>query len=342
MRVMQTIIETEEKPLGVIESLQQGINFLNRHLWLLLLPILLDAFLWLGPRLSISSLVTSLAESLPVPPDMPAELTVNFDLAVETMKNMGESYNLFSMLAGLLTGIPSLFARLDFQTVTRPATTIELTTWQSALMWFAILIPLGILIGGFWLTLIVYSLRHERIFTRSFFSRWGWVWLNVNLYLVALAFALVFFSLFFGMIGAVLLGVFGSTGAALFTILWLLFIAFILWLSIGLYFVVYAMALDGINLASAVWRSLNVVGRNALSTLALLILILLLTEGFARIWMTLSSQTWGVVLGILGNAYLGTAVVAAAFLFYQSRYHHWQKTRSLVILNQRSDQDDNV
>ncbi len=339
---MQTIVETEEKPLGVIEALQQGFNFLNRHLWLLILPVFLDAFLWLGPKLSISSLVTSFVESMPTPPNMPPDLTVNYDMAVETMKNMGESYNLFSLLAGLLTGVPALFARLDFQTVARPVTTIELSTWQSALLWFVALIPLGILIGGFWLTLIVHSLRHERVSTGSFFRHLGWLWLNINLYLLALMFGIVFFSLSFGMIGAVLMGVFGSTGAVLFTILWLVFVAFLLWLSIGLFFVVYAVALDGVNVASAVWRSLNVVGRNALSTLGLLILILLLTEGFARIWMALSGQTWGVLLGILGNAYLGTAVVVAAFLFYQSRYYLWQKTRSLVIINQRSDQDDNV
>ena len=133
----------------------------------------------------------------------------------------------------------------------------------------------------------------------------------------------------------------GNVGAAIFAFLWLMFVAFILWLNIGLYFVIYAVALDGVNLAQAVWRSLNVVGRNALSTLGLLILILVLTEGFARIWMQLSSHSWGIPLGILGNAYLGAAVVAASFLFYQSRYHHWQKTRSLVILNQRSDQNDN-
>ena len=92
------------------------------------------------------------------------------------------------------------------------------------------------------------------------------------------------------------------------------------------------MALDGVNLVRAIWRSLNVVGRNALSTLGFLILMLVLTEGFARIWARLSQQEWGVLISIVGNAYLGTAIMAAAFIYYQSRYHHWQKHRALVIL----------
>ena len=335
---MQTIIETEEKPLGVIESLQQGFNFLNHHLWLLILPILLDLFLWLGPRLSISQLIDQVAEMLSSQPDLQQELVTNIGVATESLKTIGDGYNLFTLLAGLLTGLPSLFARLDFQPpAPQIVRVIELTSWQSVLIWSAVLIPAGVFIGSFWLTTVVFATQRKRLFSRNFLKRWGWIWLNINLYLITLLLGILFFSLFFGAIGAFFLAALGNVGAAIFSLLWLLFIGFIIWLSIGLYFVVYAIALDGVNLASAVWRSLNVVGRNALSTLGFLILTLLLLEGFSRIWMRLDGQVWGVVVSILGNAYLGAAIVAAAIFFYQSRYQQWQKNRSLVILSHQSD-----
>ena len=339
---MQTVVETEEKPLGVIESLQQGFTFLNHHLWLILLPIFLDAFLWLGPRLSISSLIDTFLETLlTTQSQVPPEFSANFEAAIESMKSLGTEYNLFSLLAGLLTGMPSLFARLDFQSVaTQSAKVIEVTSWQSMLLWVAVLIPLGILIGSFWLTLMIFAMRHGRMVGRAFFSRWGWVWLNVNLYLLALIAALIFASLILGVIATFLIMVLGNAGVMLFTILWVLVIGFSIWLSIGLFFVVIAVALDGVNLAQAVWRSLNVVGRNAVSTLGLLILTLLITEGFSRIWLQLSGQTWGLALGVVGNAYLGAALLASAVLFYQSRYQHWQKNWALVMLNQHSDQND--
>ena len=338
---MQTVVETEEKPLGVIESLQKGFNFLNRHLWLILLPIILDAFLWASPRLSVSTLISNSLDALAAQSQTPPEFALNFEMAVESMKSLGAEYNLFSLLAGPLTGMPSLFARLDFQPMAaQSGKVIELTTWESALIWIAVLIPLGILIGSFWLTLTVFTLRHERIISRAFLSRWGWVWLNVNLYLLILMAALLFASLFLGVIGSFLMILFGSAGMMAFALLWILFVGFAIWLSIGLFFVVIAVALDGVNVARAVWRSLNVVGRNALSTLGLLILIFLIMQGFASIWLRLSNQTWGLVLGVLGNAYLGTALLASAILFYQSRYHHWQKAWALVMVNQRSDHDD--
>ncbi len=335
---MQTLIEAEEKPLGVIESLQQGFNFLNRHLWLLLPLIVLDIGLWLGPRLSIAPLVQGIEGLLVDQPEMPADVAASFNTAIDTLQAFGSNYNLLSLLAGLLTGIPSLMARLDIHSIASPTNSpvILLSDWHTVLLLIAILIPLGTLIGSFWLTLIAFSLEGKRIRSAAFLRRWGWVWLNVNLYLLALAFILAFISIAFGVIGAFAL-VFGAAGALFITVLWIFFIGFSIWLSIGLYFVVISVAMDGVNLARAVWRSLNVVGRNAVSTLGFFILAQMLMEGFARIWARLSVYEWGVVLSILGNAYLGAAIVAASFLFYQSRYQHWRKTRAIIMLNQNDE-----
>ena len=47
----------EAQPTGVIETLSAGFAAVNRQLWVLLLPVLLDVFLWLGPHVSYSPLV---------------------------------------------------------------------------------------------------------------------------------------------------------------------------------------------------------------------------------------------------------------------------------------------
>ena len=38
---------------GIIDTLSAGFQTVNRHLYLLLVPILLDLFYWLGPRLTV-------------------------------------------------------------------------------------------------------------------------------------------------------------------------------------------------------------------------------------------------------------------------------------------------
>src|SRR5207253_6744642 len=47
----------EASPTGVIETLSAGYTAVNQQLWVLLLPVLLNVFLWLGPHVSYSVLV---------------------------------------------------------------------------------------------------------------------------------------------------------------------------------------------------------------------------------------------------------------------------------------------
>src|SRR5258707_6583608 len=46
-------LETLPPPPGVIASLQAGFNVVSNRVILIALPVLLNAFLWLGPRLSV-------------------------------------------------------------------------------------------------------------------------------------------------------------------------------------------------------------------------------------------------------------------------------------------------
>src|SRR5512140_372285 len=48
--IMITMENLERKPLNAIEALSSGFELVLRRPWLLLLPIALDLFLWLGPQ----------------------------------------------------------------------------------------------------------------------------------------------------------------------------------------------------------------------------------------------------------------------------------------------------
>ena len=50
-------IESLPPPPGVIGSLRAGFDAVSKHIGLILLPVALDIFLWLGPRLSVGGLV---------------------------------------------------------------------------------------------------------------------------------------------------------------------------------------------------------------------------------------------------------------------------------------------
>ena len=55
------------EPIGVLQSLTSGFDFVTRHPDLMLPSILLDVFLWLGPRLSAYPLFTALLDFMNSP-----------------------------------------------------------------------------------------------------------------------------------------------------------------------------------------------------------------------------------------------------------------------------------
>ncbi len=245
------------------------------------------------------------------------------------MHLMGESLNLMTLLSGLMIGMPSYWSLFDSMTApVGKGGLISIERWQQLLAALAVLIPAGLFVGSMWLGGIVHLLaRDARGFT-AYWRRTGWIWLNVGLFtllLVGILLASFFVLSLFSLVGMLLAGVSGATMAV-----WALFFVgslFGLWLAIGLRFVVQAIALDRVNMVRAIWRSLNVVGRNTSSTLGFILISFLLVQGFARIWLAINGSTWGISLGMLGNAYLGASLTAAAFYFYRSRYQYWQQNK---------------
>jgi hypothetical protein len=98
-----------------------------------------------------------------------------------------------------------------------------------------------------------------------------------------------------------------------------------IWLYIYLFFLVNALILNDTGILRAIWNSLIVVRRNFWSTMGLMLLIGLIGAGFSIIWRMLSTNSWGTLLAIVGNAYLGSSLVAASFTFYRDRYIAWQE-----------------
>ncbi|MCS7040797.1 MAG: hypothetical protein RMN24_02340, partial [Anaerolineae bacterium] len=125
---MTTATQTQSKPLGVIDAIQRGFDLINHRLWLLLIPVLLDLFLWRGPRLSPAPWLDARLDAFLAQPELSAELPSDFLLMLEETRLMVNNLNLFALLTGLVTGLPSFMAR---QGTPATAPTLTITeTWQ--------------------------------------------------------------------------------------------------------------------------------------------------------------------------------------------------------------------
>jgi hypothetical protein len=89
-----------------------------------------------------------------------------------------------------------------------------------------------------------------------------------------------------------------------------------------LFFAVDAIFVSRVGPLAAIRRSVGLVRRNLWPSVALILLTWLIMAGMGRVWEVLASNLqspYGVALGILGNAYVASGLVAAGMIFYTQR-----------------------
>jgi len=311
--------------LSVIDDLSAGFNTITKKPWLIAPPVLLDLYLWQGPRLSILPIVQQLAYFLRRLP--PTSLSgVPPSALAQALEEIGEGFNLFSLLHNGLMGMPSLIAWAASELgVSHGGSVIELQSWGRMWLVSTALIVLGVFVSSIYLALMTVAVRQETLSTGDIWRRtwhcsaWVIVW---GLLLLGLG---LFVNLAISLVTLPVASLNQTVAQGLFGLLWVISVGLALWLALNTFFTVQALVLQDVGLVQALWRSFNVVRRNFWATLGLILLSLLLQLGFGQIWDTLSSGSWQTLLSILGNAYIGSGVMAAIMAFYLDRYGRWQE-----------------
>ena len=317
--------------MGLIDTLNSGFRLAWRNIWLLALPVLLDLWLWLGPRWSVKPLVEGLVSLWPLealPPDMMSVATSYQQALLEASAR----FNLWWLVGNDLTWLSVLMPGLTDPARFGQAAVREVPV-VALLLWVPLFLFIGLGLGSLLLTLMV--ARLERVQQQDGQAQGGtdqpssafWVrrglrtWLLVSLYALILLVLLLIVTFVLSLIFTVIFLIVPGLGSGL-SVLGLLLVGWgAVWLYLLLYFVVAAVVSDGANLLQAFWRSVNLVTRNFWSTVGLAVITVLILNGFGLIWQRLATLSpWGALAGILGNSFLLTGLAAARLIFYRDRY----------------------
>jgi hypothetical protein len=307
--------------LSVIDSLSAGFRVVGWRVDLLVIPLLLDLLLWLLPRFSIAPLFERLSAFYVQAVNqqgMPAEMSDMVKQLSEFMNQQGASSNLLDVLANSLwLHMPSLLAILSplpgvsFFPIRNPL---------AALLLFLVLGLLGLLLGVIYLTRLARHLpigaADKHSVGNAFASNIVQNWLRIVSFLLLTAFTLLvlyipsslaisFVLLFAPGLGYFLLFLLSSVS--------MLFVFY-------LYFVPIGLVLDNIGLLKAVRQSIQLARNNFWSTLGLLVLTLIITNGIGLLLARLAQwQPVGTFTAVAINAYLGTGLAMALLVFYRTR-----------------------
>ena len=323
---MQTSQGRFPPPPGLVKSLVSGFDSVSSHVLVILPPVLLDLFLWFGPRLRLKGFLQPFLDNLPgiagaFPsglPDLPTVLTV--------WKTFAEQFNLFILMRTFPVGTTSLFGLTGM--LKNPLWTplsLDAGSFGGILGWAVLLVLLGWTAG----TLYYYWVSRVAL-NPQMLSLWRTLKQVVVLSIIWMI-LLLFLSLPLLLLLSVL-AVLSPVIAQVGTIAVLILLA---WLLMPIFFSphgIFSMQQDALR---SILASLRMVRFTLPNTGLFLLAFVLINQGLNLLWNTPAQDSWWLLVGIAGHAFISTALLASSFIYYRD-INAWLK----VIFEQLQQQAD--
>jgi hypothetical protein len=300
-------------PIGFLSSVWKGIEFVNAHPGIVIVPVLLDVFLWFGPRLSLFPLIHPVLDylntSLPANQLNPATM--------DALSQAAQKYNLFSLLALIPLFPPSLMAgTAPAQTPLGNPIVIVIANWWQCLGLVPVLIAGSILIGSLYWLVAGRSTQTGKWTSKEWIGRWA------RTVLVMLLLAGSFLVLVLGvtvpaLIVISLIGLISVDGAGILSqLFFFLGGGFLFWIFLFFMFSIHGIVLCRDGILQSIRNS--VVTSRWLYPISIWIPILLILLQYlvSMVWALAGDANWTGAMGILGNAYTSSVIVMASMAYY--------------------------
>jgi hypothetical protein len=301
-------------PLGIIQSLAAGFDLVTRHPQLMLLPIALDVFLWLGPHLSAYPIFRMLIELVQAvgAAAMDATSRQQTDLLQTMLEQVGQAFNLFSWLSPALLGVPSLMAGDGALKV--PGGTPLVWAVSNALLYLALYVALnliGLAVSAAYWGMLTGQVRQEPLNLGRIARLW-WGLIKIALLFVFVSLLVLIPTLFVGTIVALI-----NLTVAQFVVL--MGMSLMLWALFYLVFTIHGVALRGLSVWQAIQASVLLMRTQFPPTMGLMLAAMVIYFGLGFVWSIPASDSWIKAAGIFGHAFVATGLVTATVLYYQNR-----------------------
>jgi hypothetical protein len=308
-------------PIGVFQSLVAGFDRVAARPILILPPLVLDCFLWLGPHFRLPGFVLELGEKLVPPPGSEEGIIEQITLLKGLLTELFTRINLFGVVSSLPVGLPSLMA----------ARMPKLTPWGQALGFqlqeFLILIPvvvglvlLGQVIGAKFHLWIARQLAPEEEVAKPWEAIKRILGVSVVGYLGSMI--LIFGLLQVASLLAILLPLLGL-------IVLFMGFTFLFWGFVYLIFTPHGIVRYRLGVLRAMIESFTLVRWNLMSTVGFFALSFGISWLTNQVWIMPEETTWYILLAVVGHAFVSTTLLAGSYAFYQNR-RQWLFERKLV------------
>ena len=292
-------VRASDRPTGLIDTLQAGFNAVNRNVWLLIIPIAIDLFLWWGPQPAAGPVLERwLAQ--PPPAQVSIGLGPNFEqnrrASVEQLRR-GEGAAGFNLLAFLILpgfGVNGVAS-----------------------------IVLGLTLAALFYGLLAQGVRSGRASPTSFLVDFAQlaVWVIALFVMVVAVVAFAGGPLIALYVATQAMGP-QSAAAVVASVLAAILVGVALWTFVYLFFTPSAIYVSKVPPLVAIQNSIRVVRYNFWSAIGLMLLMFLISAGLSVLWQQLAAsvRTAGVPMAIAGHIYISAGLAAAGMTYYKERF----------------------
>jgi hypothetical protein len=295
-------------PPGLLASLMAGFDSVATHIAVILPPVLLDLFLWLGPHLRLKGFLQPLIDRLPslalaLPsgfPDLPTVQAAWTDIA--------DKFNLFALLRTFPVGTTSLLSfEMSAQTPVGAPVSLDAGSFLGILGWACCLVFLGWIIGAlyyYWISRVALKPEagslQKSLIQAVFLSL---IWMGL--------------LFFFGLPALLLLSVLTAISPVLGQVVAFAGAIILIWMVMPVFFSVHGIFTLQLDAIRAILSSLRMVRFTLPNTGLFLLAFLILNQGLNFLWNTPPHDSWLMLVGIAGHAFVSTALLASSFIYYR-------------------------
>jgi hypothetical protein len=305
---------TAPSPPRVVKTLVAGFDAITNHIALILFPVGLDLIIWLAPHLRLKNLIQAWMEVVFQPVAEMPDVAEMMGAAEEIWTLMAERFNILITLRSYPVGVPSLIATtLPLEIPGGRADMVEISSVGNALLLAGGLTFFGLIVGSLYFALVGRAAVSDEVRLVARLAEWP----QRTAQVILLGF--VWLGLFVGVSVPVSCGIsiFALTGLPVGPVAVLVIGTLLLWIIFPLLFSPHGIFIKYDNAWASIKRSIQITRLTLPTTATFFLVVVLLSQALDTLWRIPPENSWLMLLGIFGHAFVATGLLSASFIYYQ-------------------------
>jgi len=306
------VLPTPPRPIA---SFIKGFDVVTNHIVLILFPVVVDLFLWLGPHLRVSKLMGEFSLGMsPLPGAEAPEISTMMSANQEVLRTLGERLNLFIGLRTFPVGIPSLMlSTLPIRIPNGSPLMFEIQKGSLALLLFLSIVLVGFILGTFYYIMVSEAVLSDGVQLSKVVRFWPKM--SLHIFVLTMIWAVILISVSIPATCLISMMILGGLSLGPFAVL--IFGGLILWALFPLFFSPHGIIVHKYSVWETIKAGIRLSNITLPTTGLFLIILILLSQGLDLLWRIPPEDSWLTILGVAGHGFVTTGLVASSFVYYQ-------------------------